>query len=508
MKRLMPLLLALGLLLIGANGLVAGGSKQAAPPESADGPLVIHALLVQYQQPPDPNGVFWKDMESKFNVKYTADWVQDTAFDEKLALVLSTNDLPDLVQITNTTAPSVIRAIEAGQIKDLTPHLDFNKYQNLGKISASAWINSKYKGRNYVFPRSRGQYNDSVMIRGDLLKKYNLPKPTTLEQFADYLEVVVKEGGVGIPFWIQKSIHNYFQPVFGPGAQVPLFTADRTGIVPNFLCESYALAVNYVRDLYSRGLVAREFAMLGDATTEDYLVSGKGGMYFKNFWHRYRMNEETRKSVPNAEIVPLLYFESAQGTSIRYDKGFYGGIMVNAKMSDARLQKLLVFFDHTSDPANYNYFMYGIEGRYWNMVDGFPQLTEEGKREVNNSFYCPYTMATDMYGKVDSPLAPPAYNRESREMVKELDVIAAKMGHQPFMPFEIISSSSWANFWAMNQDEFMSFVVDVITSKRSVDDLRAYQQRMLRDPLVQAAMKEFKQDWDEFGLDKWTPPSP
>jgi len=503
------------LLLVGVCLFIAGAcskSQTAAPPAKGsaaadNSPLVVHAMLVQYQQPPDPNGAFWKDMEAKYNIKYTADWVQDTAYDDKLALVLSTNDLPDLIQITNTTAPSVIKAIEAGQIKNLTPYLDFNKYKNLGKISQSAWINSKYKGKNYVFPRSRGQYNDSVMIRGDILKKYNLPKPTTLEQFRDYLQAVVKEGGIGIPFWIQKSIHNYFQPCFGPGAQVPLFTADGTGIVPNYLCESYALAVNYVRDLYSRGLVAKEFAMMGDNQTENALISGKGGMYFKNIWHRYRMNQEIKKTIPTAEIIPLLYFESPKGISIRYDKGFYGGIMVNTKMDEPRFLKLMTFFDHTSDPDNYFYFMYGIEGRYWNLVDGFPQLTEEGKKDVNNSFYCPYTLATDMYGKVDSPLAPPAYNRETREMAKELDVVAAKMGHQPFMPFEIISSNSWAQFWALNQSEFMSFVVDVITGKKSVDDLRAYQQRMLKDPLVQAAMKEFKQSWDEFGLDKWTPPA-
>ena len=488
----------------------AGGNSQAAPSAKADdkGPLAIHAMLVQFQQPPDPNGAFWKDMETKYNIKYTADWVQDTAYSEKLALVLSTNDLPDILQITSITEASVVKAIEAGQIKNLTPYLDFNKYKNLGKISSSAWINSKYKGKNYLLPRSRGQYSDSIFIRGDILKKYNLPKPTTLDQFTAYLEAMVKEGGIGVPFWVQKSVQNYFQPCFGPGAQVPLYTDDKTGIVPNYLCESYALAVDYLRGLYSRGLIAKEFAMMGDNQTESAMIAGKGGMYFKPIWHLFRMNNELKKSVPNGEIICLLYLEGPGGVSLRYDKGYYGGIVVNNKLDDVRFQKLLAFFNQTSDPANYNYFMFGIEGRYWNMVDGFPQLTDEGKKDVNNSFMSPYILATDMYGKVDSPLAPPAYNLANRKMVKEMDVEAAKLGHAPFNAFDIISSNSWAQFWALNENEFMSVVVDVITGKKSVNDLRTYQQRLLKDPLVQASMKEFKQSWDGFGLDNWKPPAP
>ena len=282
-----------------------------------------------------------------------------------------------------------------------------------------------------------------------------------------------------------------------------LYNEDKTGIVPQYLCESYALAVDWLRGLYSRGYIAREFALMNDGQTETAMLAGRGGVYFKNVWHRYRLNDEIKKLLPNAEIIPIFWLEGPGGINLKYDKGYYGGIAVNTALDDTRLQKLLAFFDKTSDPAKYNHFMFGIEGQHWNMVDGFPQLTELGVREVNNSFYCPYTLATDLYGKVDSPLAPPAYNRQTRELVKEIDDVAVRLGHQPFMFFEIISSSSWSRFWALNETEFMSVVVDVISGGKSVNDLRALQARYLRDPLVQAAMKEFKQEWDTFGLENY-----
>jgi putative aldouronate transport system substrate-binding protein len=513
MEEDMKKMLCIVVSLICFGGMVFGGGNSQAVPASQTtaakddgGPLVIHAMLIQYQQPPDPNGKFWKDMEAKYNIKYTADWVQDNTYTDKMALVLSTNSLPDIAQTLSTTDPAIVRAMDAGMFKDLTPHLDFNKYQNLGKISQSAWINSKYKGKNYVFPRSRGQYNDSIMIRGDVVKKYNLGEIKTIDQFTAYLEAMKKEGAIPLAYNVKDNVGR-FAPVFGPGNIKPVFTADNTGIVPQQLTESWVKAIDYFRDLYARGLVATEFALFKDAQTENAMLTGKAGVYFKNVWHRYRLNEEIHKVLPNAEITPIFNLEGPGGNAILYDKGFYGGIMVNSKLDDVRFRKLLEFFNKTSDPANYFYFMYGIEGAYWNLVDGFPQLTEEGKKDVNNSFYCPYTLATDMYGKVDSPLAPPAYNRETREMVKVIDTVVAKMGYAPFTFFDIISSKSWSDFWALNKTEYDSLVVDVIAGKRPMSDFTKWQQQTLNTGEVKAAMKEFKQSWDEFGLANWKPPA-
>jgi putative aldouronate transport system substrate-binding protein len=507
----MKKILCIAVLLICFGGMVFGGGKpQTASLASAsadpNAPLEIHAMLVQHQPPPDPNGAFWKDMEAKYNIKYTADWVQTSTYAEKLALVLSTNSLPDIAQTETTTASYIVRAMDAGMFKDLTPHLDFNKYKNLGKVSQSAWINSKYKGKNYVFPRSRGQYNDSIMLRNDIIKKYSIGEVKTIDQFTTYLEAVKKEGGIPLAYNLRGNVVR-FAPAFGPGTIKPLFTTDNTGIVPQQLTDAWAQAIAYFRDLYVKGLVATEFALFTDAQTENAFITGKSGVYFKNAWHRYRLNDEIHKVLPNAEVAPIFNIEGPGGNAILYDKGFYGGIMVNTKLDDVRFQKLLAFFDKTSDPANYFYFMYGIEGRYWTLVDGFPQLTEEGKKDVTSSFYCPYTLATDMYGKVDSPLAPPAYNRETREMVKVVDTVAAKLGYAPFTFFDIISSKSWSDYWALNEDDYNALVVDVITGKRSMDDFRKWQQQTLNAGEVKAAMKEFKQSWDEFGLANWKPPA-
>ena len=473
---------------------------------NAEEPLEIKAMLIMYQQPPDQEGIYWKDMEEKYNINYVADWVQDSTYSDKLALVLSTNDLPDIVQIANTTEASVVKAIEAGQFKDLTPYLDFDQYPNLGKISASAWTNSKYKGNNYVFPRSRGQYNDSIMIRGDVLEKNNMDIPATIDEFTEYLRAVKKEDGM-IP--VSSKIHGNifrFQPCFGDGNVVPVFTEDGSGIYPQHLVKSYADAVEWLRGLYAEDLLAKEFAMFDGSQEENAFLSGKNGIFFKNVWHRYRINDELHKVLPDSEAVPMFSLTGDGGTSLMYDKGFFGGIMVNSKLDEDKFARLMDFFEETAKPENYFYFTYGIEGTHYELVEGFPQLTEEGTKEVNNSFYCPYVLATDTYNKVDSPLAPPEYNNETRELVKVVDDVAADMGYAPFMFFDIISSKSYSDFWALTQDEFNSNVVNAITGVMSMEEFIAYQESLLELPEVQAAMEEFKVSWDEFGLADWAPP--
>ncbi|GHV63773.1 hypothetical protein AGMMS49587_14760 [Spirochaetia bacterium] len=445
-------------------------------------------------------------METRYNVKYNVNWVQDSSYLENLSRLQSTNSFPDVIQFNDTGDPTFTRAVEAGQIWDLTPYLKIGSgtYPNLDKLIPNAWMNSKYQGKNYVIPTSRGQYDSGIMVRGDVLKKYGLSLPKSIADFEAYFDACVKENIIPVPIWIQKNVGN-FQPAFGPGSMIPVYNADKTGVLPQQLTESYALTVEWFASLYKKGYLPQEFALIDSAQTENFLVTGKGGSYFKNGWHRYRLNDEIHKVLPTAEIVPVFYYSGPGGTRVWYDKGFYGGIAINKKVPEAKMLKIIEFFNATAAPESVNYFQYGIPGIHHNVVDGFPKFTDQGAREINNSTYIPFILATTTYIKIDSPLAPPAYNLETREMVKVIDAEAAKLGVAPFNIFEIIGSKSFSAFWALNQDEFQSNVVDVITGKKTVAQFRTYQQQLLARPEVQAAAREYKESYDSFGLVNWKP---
>lgn len=498
--------LFVGMLFLMMMSVFAGGGnqRQAAFSSEGDGPLEFTALINQFQLPPKPTDPFWVDMEKRFNVKYRINFVQDSNYEENLGRLVATNSLPEVIQFTSTAGTFFVQAVESGMLWDLTPYLDWKEYPNFGKINPNAWANSKYQSKNYVMPSSRGQYDSAWMIRADIARKYNLPIPTTIDQFTAYLEACAKEGIIPIANWVQRDITRY-QDCFGPGNMYPLYTADKTGIVPNHLAESYARTVEWFRDLYAKGLLAKEFANIDPAQQENLMVTGKNGVYQKNSWHRYRLNDELHRVLPDAEIRPIYYLDGPGGTSIWYDLGFWGGLAINKNVPEAKMKRIMEFVNGTSDPDMVNYFQYGIPGIHHNVVDGFPQFTEQGKREINNTTYIPFILATTEWIKVDSPLAPPAYNLETRQMNLVIDDVAARLGTAPYQLFNLISSKSYARFWAQYQSDFYAMAVDTITGAKTPAQFRAYQQELLRLPDVQAAQREFKQSYDSFGLENWKP---
>ncbi|GHV11603.1 hypothetical protein FACS189491_03110 [Spirochaetia bacterium] len=495
-----------GIFFLAAVTLFAGAGKDTSSGGGGDDTLEFTALINQFQLPPSPTGAFWTDMEKRFNVKYKINFVQDSSYEENLGRLVATNALPDVIQFTSTAGTFFVQAVEAGMLWDLTPYLDWKEYENFGKLAPSAWVNSKYAGKNWVMPSSRGQYDSAWMIRADVCTKYNLPIPTTIDQFTAYLEACAKEGIIPIASAVQRQITRY-QDAFGPGNMYPLYTADKTGIVPNHLAESYAKTVEWFHELYTKGLLAKEFANIDDAQVENLIVTGKNGVYQKNSWHRFRLNDELHKVLPNAEIRPIYYLAGPGGTSIWYDLGFWGGVAINKKVPEAKMKRIMKFFDGTSNPEMVNYFQYGIPGIHHNVVDGFPQFTEQGKREINNTTYIPFILATTTWIKVDSPLATPAYNLETRKMNLVIDDVAARLGTAPYQLFNLISSKAYSRFWAQYQNDFYAAVVDTITGVKTPAQFRDYQQQLLRLPDVQTAQKEFKQSYDSFNLTNWKPPA-
>jgi hypothetical protein len=226
---------------------------------------------------------------------------------------------------------------------------------------------------------------------------------------------------------------------------------------------------------------------------------GKSATLMKNIWHQVRIEDEVQKVDADGVVDFIMYLEGPEGAAFNYDKGFYGGLTVSAEVDDEKLFRIVEFMDQTSSQENYYFCTYGEEGVDWVMQDGFPQLTEKGSKEVTNSFYCPYTLATNDWMKVDSPLATNEENVLNREKATALDKIASTY-ESPLVMFDVIKSDSWASFWAKTQDEFDAFEVDVVSGVKTVDEFRAYQQELLSDPLVQASFGEFKKSYEEFGL--------
>lgn len=462
--------------------------------------LVIKGMANLYNQAPEPDSEFWKYIESEFNVKYEIDWVPADTYQQKVDLLLTSDSIPDVMQLTSTTAPTIVKAFNDGTFWDLTDTLgDFSNYSNFkNNTNLNAWNLSKVNGRNYFIPRTRGNLDSGLFIRKDWVEKVGMQVPTTLEELREVLKAIVAAdcdgNGVNDTVGLQPN-SGYFLAAFDN--REILKTEDGTGIIHKFLTPAYAEYVTYMNSLYNDGLISPEYPLIKGQQQEEFFLSGRMATFMKNAWHKYRCETELMKVQEGASVEILTNLQGPNGYAHIYDLGFFGGTAISSKVDESKMKRILDFFNATCDEKYYNLVNYGLEGVHYELVDGFPQLTEQGKLEVTNSFNAPFIFATAEFAKVDSPLAPMDYNFKTREKMEELYNLYDGQGGRVDI-FNVLQSTSWSSFWAKTQEEFEAMEASAITGEISIDDFIAYQDSLLEDPEVAASFAEFAQSYSEY----------
>lgn len=464
----------------------------------AEEALAINGMAALYSSAPEKDSDFWKLVEEKFNVDYDVEWVPSGDINQKIALVCNTGELPDIVNPTSVTEPIILNAINEGYFYDLTDLIP--DYPNLVNISQNAWNNSSVNGRNFCIPRSRGQYNCTMFVRGDILAEMGVDVPVTLTEYEEYFRYC-KETYNMIPFTVpMDQIDEFFLGAFGDGSRNPVYTQDGNGVVFYKLTESYAKMIEWLQKLYAEGLYGSEFALYTQDSNSDLFLTGQTAMRYQNIWHKYRL-ETSLQAVPgyeNSNLVMATHATSDDGVykTLNYDTGYYGGLLLNADLSEEKDRAILAFLNETADPANYNLFRYGIENVHWTMVDGLPSATEKGAAEITNSNYGPFILSTATYDKVISALADSAYNKAVIEELKSYDDCAATIEGIPLRIFTVISSDTWAENWGYEETEFKAFVAATIAGEHTIDELRDYQAELAAKDWAQEAFVEFKESLD------------
>lgn len=494
-KSLLSLVLALAVIFCSV-GMIA---------VAEEAPLHITGVAALYSSAPEADSDFWKWMEETYNVDYDVEWIASGSLTEKVGMLCNTGDLPDIIQTTTTTDPIIVNAINEGMFYDLTDLIP--EYENLAALSQDSWNNSATNGRYYCIPRSRGQYNCSMFVRGDILDEMGVDVPVTLSEYENYFRYC-KENYNMIPLTIMKDqLDEFFLGVFGDGSRNPVYTEDGNGIVYYQLTESYAKFVEWLQKMYSEGLYGSEFPLYTGDTNSDLFLTGQTAMRYQNIWHYYRLETtlQALEGYENSSLKLALYATSddGQNISLNYDAGFYGGLFLNAELEEEKVRAILDFLNKTADPDVYNIHRYGIEGVHWNMVDGLPVATEQGAKEVTNSFYSPFCLSTATYDKVISPLADSAFNNKVIAELAAHDEAVAKINGVPLRIFTVITSESWSANWGYYSTDFDAFVAETIAGKHTIDELRAKQAELAAEDWAQDAFAEFKTSFEEHKLDKY-----
>jgi putative aldouronate transport system substrate-binding protein len=472
------------------TALLAGcSSKEAAPSNSKQEKqkLSIKVMSSLQTEPPDMNSAFWTGLEQKTNVHLDIDWVPINDYMNKVNIVIASGNIPEVLTVTEVTSPNVVDAINKGTFWDLGELLgDFSKYPNLkNNVPESAWKLMRYNGKIYGLPRTRPSITVADLIRKDWLDKLGLSMPKTMDELLVTLKKVVDSDpdGNGKRDTIGLNFDEGFRTAFG--GMTPEFTSDG-GLYPKELTDAYTNMVEWYRKAYSEGLMSQEFAVMKDLQYYDMFGSGLAVFYRKNPWHQYGFEQSAKKVQPGAQVEYVPYLTGPNGTTAVFSPGFYGGLFIPKNVSKEKAEQILQFYELVASAEITDYITYGNEGVHHKNENGVMVMTDQGKKEINNTTIEPFVLKLDPWSKTDSPLAPHTVNLENREKLKPVLEVAK------IDPYSVINSPSWVTQWPKYQGEFTSMRTQAIIGKISMEQYKSYIEQL-------KAKKEFNQSYKEFG---------
>jgi len=348
----------------GDNGSASNGGSSASPSAPASSPgaqaddgsrlhVTMMNTFLSNTAPADDSPIV-TETERITNTDLDITYVPYNAYTEKLNVVLTSGEMPQVVMVENPFTTTILNSIEAGMFWDLTPYLD--EFPNLKNYDQRMLNNLSIGGKSYVIPRPRPLVRLAPIIRKDWLDNVGLSEPATIDDFYNMLAAFKekdpdkngKADTYGIMFYentIPSEIFAWF------GAPNNWKVDDSGNFVKDMETPEYREALKFVRKLYQEKLVNANFPIT-----------------VRNEARKDLYNNRVGSSIESIDaVVPFYYFQQKETKNV-YDMtvpapingkayaavGHFGGALISktAVKTEDELKKVLAFFNRmNSDEA-------------------------------------------------------------------------------------------------------------------------------------------------------------
>lgn len=305
-----------------------------------------------------------KKLEELTNVNLDFRVLPHTDFDEKMTVMLASDNIPDVVMATGIFAPELAGGVEAGAFMPLNDLLEEHGQNLLEVIPQEAWdeVTWDEDGQIYAIPSYlTNNARRGTAIRMDLLEKAGLDVPETTEEFFEVLKAF-KELGVEHPFK-GRSNFRYADNFLGAFDALPFqWELHEDQVVPKFMIDDrMKQALEFHHRMYEEGLLHQEFLTLDDGH-RSVIVSGDAGMWSMNAMQVYEWESELKEHVPDAEVAII---PSPKGPDNKGGHHYYGNTVRTYLIhNDTKADPvdIIKFFDWMVSEEASEFFNYGIEG--------------------------------------------------------------------------------------------------------------------------------------------------
>jgi putative aldouronate transport system substrate-binding protein len=496
-KELLLVLLAAVLIL--PSAFAAGSAEKKAA--GAAGPLEIKMTVRLFDQVPDMTNAYWTEYQKRTNTKLDVEWIPDGDYATKLNLILASADIREVLianPSNNLNSPPFLNAVKNGAFWDLTPLLgDFSKYPNLkNNVAPNSWVTSRTFGKIYGVPQSVSTVSSAPKIRKDLLDDLKLPMPTTMDEYAAVLKKVIdaNKGMIGLVSKQDMFLNDSGGLAQSFGADKPVYNSEG-GLIYSKLTPQFTNFVAWLRSAYEMGILAKEFSVMKPTQATELYTSGKAVSFLNESmrWD-YAFTEMLKKVKPNAENQPAPPLKGPEGYAIKAGTGVVDQMFISKKASEQKVLQILAYFEKTTTQEYYDLTTYGVEGVHYNIVKGYKVVTPQRDKDLGSS--APWQVLPLMYNKymkTDSTAAPEEYNEAHRKLVDSWGYF----DKGTMDPFAVATSNTWIATWPKFVQEWASMGVKAVVTAVSMDEYKAYVEKLNNNPDFKKAYQEFAQSYKD-----------
>lgn len=361
MKKLLAMLLVISCLLSFSSFAMA-----------ADAPVVT-ALIYTSQMPAEENSVL-DEIRARTGINFQPTMVENDAYAEKFNTLAAAGMLPDIVRITGYD--QIQEMIEFGAIIPLNDLLESHGQEIVANMGDDLYSTIAVKdGQVYGMPVEQARLQ-ALMVRQDWLDALGLKAPTTLEEFYDVAVAFTKNDPDGdgqndtvalaatmaFPATVQFLFTSHGVPYNAGGFDNNILVDGE--VKPYFMHEDYLTAIEYIRKLYSEGLMEPDFVTIANMSSLEKLWNGTHGFYFgdpigtSNNWligGRYTEDPQpvmTYTLVANAD---------GEGGAMAPQYSSFWAISSTCKNPEAAMDLINYLCSEEGNELAYA----GIEGKHW-----------------------------------------------------------------------------------------------------------------------------------------------
>ena len=354
-KKITALILSCAFALSGCGGAGQQGKEQTQETQSADvtgdteawqkaeeSPYAAYPELVTYtlgqmsgvnnSNLPDgdtyEDNVYTRYLRKMLNIQNDNAYMErEDRYDEFINILVKDQTLPDVLVVSDReTLKELVENELVEDLSDVYESCTTTRIKEMFESYGSDLMDAgKFNGKLMAIPETVIDHGPRLLwLRKDWMDELGLDEPKTLDDAFEIIEAFVEnrmgaeegEDPVGLVCdtnFVSTTSQNYsVEPVFEKFYSYPRrWIKDKDGeIVYGSLTEETRSAVAYLRELYERGILDKNFALRAQNNLRDLVVEGKCGAFFGLWWAPNNPLMDVAENDPEADWEP--YYLTAE----------------------------------------------------------------------------------------------------------------------------------------------------------------------------------------------------